>query len=148
MSLKKYGGTTPHIYGTDLTVEPPDGTSAEHPLAEGSIWKLGGTAIDGSGYKLSAAEEGDSFNECVLGIVSERATTMGPIGFKLLNGIQQVALVPMEAPYPEVGKSVEIGASGKSFRVHLDPVTGLPSYDGITYCVRADVAALLAEVLI
>ena len=139
----RYGGETPDLeYGLEITVEAPDGTTVAAPVLQGSIWKLGSTAADGTGYKAVATADNDTAVSCVLLQAKHRITSEGPLAVKVLGSYAQIRRLPyLEGELPEIGHSVMISATAG--------LVGVKEYAaGCGYTLYVDTVAHEAEVLI
>ena len=109
---QRYGGETPFNFGLTLTVEAPDNTTETVPVEAGAILKLGGTAADGSGYKVVAAADNDDPTSVVLVQALHRITSVGPLGVRVLGAYSQVRRLPyLTGEKPVVGHSVKVSAT-------------------------------------
>jgi hypothetical protein len=138
-----YGGETPLIgFGLRLTVESPTGTDATTPVAQGDLFKLGGTAADGSGYKAAALVGGNDSTSSVVIMALHNMTEVGPMGVVVLGPWQQVRRFNyVSGAAPTLGQSIE--ASGTNVR----KIAG-KAYDGDGIVLKVDTSALTAEVLV
>lgn len=138
-----YGGETPLIeYGLTLTVEAPTGTNATTPVEQGDLFKLSGTAADGSGYKAAALSAGNDSTSSVVVMALHRMTEVGPMGVYVLGGWQAVRrLNYVSGSAPTIGQSIEASAG------NVRKIAG-KAYDGDGYVLKVDTANLQAEVLV
>jgi len=138
-----YGGETPLTeFGLRLTVEAPTGTDATTPVAQGDVFKLGGTAADSSGYKAAACSDGNDATSSVLVMALHRMTEVGPMGVVVLGRWAQVRRVSYyTGAAPTLGQSIE--SSGSDVR----KIKG-KSFDGDGYVLKVDTSALQVEVLV
>jgi hypothetical protein len=116
MPSSRYGGPLPDVkYGFELTVEPPDGTSEAQPVRQGELFKLGGTAGDGSGYKAVACTAADT--PTTAGVVMLMAKhdlndSVQDLGVKLISAdAPTVVRLPFEGTAPTVGQSIAISGA-------------------------------------
>lgn len=138
-----YGGETPLIgFGLRLTVEAPTGTDSTTPVAQGDLFKLGGTAADGSGYKAAALASGNDSTSSVVVMALHAMTEVGPMGVFVLGNWHAVRrLNYVSGAAPTIGQSIE--ASGTNVR----KVAG-KAFDGDGYVTKVDTAGLQVEVLV
>jgi hypothetical protein len=144
--VTRIGGPTPDLkYGTELTVEGPDGVSSALPVRQGDIFKLGGVGADGTGYKVIPAVAGDDAGNCILVQAKHDLTDLKvPLGVKVIcmNGCQVLRLPYKTGSAPTIGQSVEVATAsvreivGKAFAV------------GHGYVLAVDTAAEDAEVFV
>lgn len=139
-----YGGQFPLVkYGVTLTVEAPDGTTTAAPVEQGDVFKLGGTASDGTGYKVVACSDGNDATSSVLVMALHRITSVNDLGVLILSGkwagVDRVRYHTGAAP--TLGQSIE--ASG----VNVREIKG-KSFDGDGYVLKVDTSALEVEVLV
>lgn len=138
-----YGGETPLIgFGLRLTVEAPTGTDATTPVEQGDIFKIGGTAADGSGYKAVAAASTDTEATAVLLMALHRMTEVGPMGVVVLGKYQQVRrLNYVSGAAPALNQQVAPSAT------NVRKVAGA-AFAGANMVLKVDTAALTVEVLV
>lgn len=138
-----YGGETPLIgFGLRLTVEAPTGTDATTPVAQGDLFKIGGTAADGSGYKAAALAAGNDSTSSVVLMALHAMTEVGPMGVVVLDKWQQVRrLNYVSGAAPTLGQSIEASAT------NVRKVVG-KAYDGDGIVLKVDTAGLQVEVLV
>lgn len=138
-----YGGELPLIrYGLELTVEAPTGTSATVPVEQGDIFKIGGTASDGSGYKAVAAANTDTPATAVWIMALHRITEVQQMGVLVLGQYETVVrLNYVSGAAPTLGQSVKPSAT------NVRKVAGV-AFDGSNMVLKVDTAALQVEVLI
>lgn len=137
-----YGGETPLIdFGLRLTVEAPTGTTTSAPVNEGDIFKIGGTASDGSGYKAAALADNDAPDAQVLVMAIHRQTFIGPMGVIVLGRYQQVRrLNYVSGQAPTLGQSIEANSTTRK-------ING-KAFDGTSLVLLVDANALTVDVLI
>jgi hypothetical protein len=148
--MATYGGETPWIgYGLTLTVEAPTGTSSSVPVNEGDIFKIGGTAADGSGYKIVAAANAD------IGAGSSGTAVADSIWVQAMQSMQEVGpmTVAVIGPFQRVtrlpyvsGSAPTLGQSVKPSAANVRKVAGV-AFTGQNIVLRVDTAALLVDVL-
>lgn len=148
--MANYGGELPFIgYGLTLTVEAPTGTDSTTPVVQGDIFKIGGSAADGSGYKVVAAANAD------IGIGSTGTAVGDSIWVMALHGISEVAPlgVCVLAPFQRVtklpyvsGAAPTVGQSVKPSATNVRKVAGV-TFNGSNIVLKVDTAALMVEVL-
>jgi hypothetical protein len=106
-----FGGETPLVpYAgpLTLTVEAPDGTTEAAPVIAGQLYKLSGTAADGSGYKIAACTAGDDPLEVVMVMALHRMTQVREMGVVLITPYRQVRRLPyISGAAPSLGNSIE-----------------------------------------
>lgn len=138
-----YGGETPLIdFGLRLTLESPTGTTTAAPVESGDLFKISGTAADGSGYKAAALTAGDDPGEVVIVQALHRMTSVGPMGVSVLGHFQQVRRVNyVSGAAPTLGQSIEASAT------NVRKVAGI-TYDGSSMVLLIDTNALQCEVLV
>jgi hypothetical protein len=138
-----YGGETPLIgFGLRLTVESPTGTDATTPVAQGDLFKLGGTAADGTGYKAVALVAGNDSTSSVILMALHPMTSVGPMGVYVLGPWQSVRrLNYVSGAAPTLGQSIEASAT------NVRKVVG-KAYDGDGYVLKVATADLQVEVLV
>jgi hypothetical protein len=138
-----YGGETPQVkYGLSITVESPDGTSATVPVEQGDLFKLGGTASDGSGYKAVALVSGNDATSSVVIMALHRITEVGTMGVQVIGRYSQIRrLNYVSGSAPTLGQSVE--ASGSNVR----KIVG-KAFDGDGFVCAVNTSDLTAEVLV
>lgn len=138
-----YGGETPSITTSfSLTVEAPTGTDSTTPVNEGDLFKLGGTAADGTGYKAVALASGNDSTSSVVVMAIHRIAEVGPMGVILLGPWHQVRRFNyVSGAAPTLGQSIE--ASGTNVR----KIAG-KAYDGDGYVLKVNTSDLTAEVLV
>ena len=140
--MVRYGGQTPSIgTGLRLTVEAPD-SAATVAVLPGDILKFGGTAADGTGYKVTETEADDSPGTSAMMCKAEtRSSGITPITVVLLNPQAQVTIVAVDTVSPpSVGQSVKIGSTPGRF-------VG-KAYNGDGYVLSVDASLHEAEVLL
>lgn len=144
MATARYGGETPLIkYGTELTAESPAATSPTVPIEQGDIFKFGGTAADGTAFKLAACAAGNDFtSEGVLLMALHRCEKANyPVGVKLLSrDLHQIRRLRYDGTAPTLGQSIEIAAG------NVRKVTG-KSQDGDGRVMAVNTATTEVEVL-
>jgi hypothetical protein len=145
--VQRIGGETPIIkYGTELSVEGPDGVSTASPVTAGDIFKLGGTGADGTGYKVVACVDGDSSANAILVMALHNLTDINvPLGVKILGayGLCQVRRLKYHTGVaPTIGNSIEV--SGNNVR----KIEGIAWAVAKGYVLAVDTTALDAEVLV
>lgn len=146
-----YGGETPLIgFGLRLTVEAPTGTSTSVPVEQGDIFKIGGTASDGSGYKVvaaaaanvSAGASGTAVADAIWVMALHRMTEVAQMGVFVLGPFQSIRrLNYVSGAAPTLGQSAVI--SGTNPR----KVAGA-SFNGSNIVLKVDTTALQVEVLV
>lgn len=146
-----YGGETPLIgFGLRLTVEAPTGTSASVPVEQGDIFKIGGTAVDGSGYKAVAATNADisggasgtATADSIFVMALHRMTEVQQMGVVVLGPYQQVRrLNYVSGAAPTLGQSVVPSAS------NVRKVAGV-TFNGSNRVMKVDTSDLTVEVLV
>lgn len=139
-----YGGQFPLVkYGITLTVEAPTGTDSTTPVEEGDVFKLGGTASDGTGYKAAACVDGNDATSSILVQALHRMTSVNQMGVLVLSGkwsgVTRVKYHTGAAP--TIGQSIE--SSG----VDVREIKG-KSFDGDGYVLKVDTTNLEVEVLV
>jgi len=141
--MADYGGDTPLIgFGLRMTVEAPTGTNATTPVEQGDLFKLGGTAADGSGYKAAALVGGNDATSSVVIMALHRMTEVAQMGVVVLGPWQQIKrLNYVSGAAPTLGQSIE--ASGTNVR----KIAG-KAYDGDGFVLKVNTADLTAEVLV
>ena len=138
-----YGGETPLIgFGLRLTVEAPTGTDATTPVEQGDIFKIGGTASDGSGYKAVAAANADTPATAIWLMALHRMTEVGPMGVVVLGPYQQVRRLNYVS-----GAAPTLNQSAKPSATNVRKIAGV-AFDGSNMVLKVDTAALQAEVLV
>lgn len=145
MPSTRYGGPLPDVkYGFELTVEPPNGTSEAQPIDQGELFKLGGTASDGSGYKAVACAAGDDPTEVVLLMAKHGLNdSVQDLGVKVLgHGDLTVVRLPYNGTAPTVGQSIEISAGD------VRAVTGIAWKKGGGRIMKVHTGTTEVEVLI
>lgn len=141
--MSGYGGETPLVkYGLSYTFESPDGTTAAVPVAQGDLFKIGGTASDGTGYKLVALVDGNDFTSSVIVMALHAIAEVGTMGAQILGNWHQIRrLNYVTGVAPTLGQSVE--ASG----VNVRKVKG-KAFDGDGIVLKVNTADLTVEVLV
>jgi hypothetical protein len=136
-----YGGESPMDFGLRFTVEAPTGTSTSAPVNAGDLFKISGTAADGSGYKAAALADNDAPDTSIIVQAIHRMTSVGPLGVLVLGRYQQVRRLPYTAGnVPTLGQSIEANGTTRT-------VNG-KTFDGTSIVLAVDTNALLVEVLI
>ena len=139
---QRYGGETPFVNGLTLTVESPAGTTTAAPVEAGDILKLGGTAADGSAYKVVACADEDTPASVVMVQALHRITEVGPLGVRVLSRYSQVRRLPyLVGEIPTLTNSVKISAT-------VDEVGVVAFADGKGYVLAVDTVAGDCEVLL
>lgn len=145
MPQQSFGGETPLVpYAgpLTLTVEAPDGTTEAAPVLQGQLFKLSGTAADGSGYKIAAMTAADAPSSVVMVMALHRATQVREMGVVLITPFRQVRrLSYVSGSAPSLGESIEAAAGD----VHK--IAG-KTYDGDGIVLKVNTADLDADVLI
>jgi hypothetical protein len=138
-----YGGELPLIrYGLELTVEAPTGTTTAVPVEQGDVFKIGGTASDGSGYKAVAATAADTSADSVWVMALHRMTEVQQMGVLVLGKYGTVVrLNYVSGAAPTLGQSVIPSAT------NVRKVAGT-AFDGSNMVLKVDTAALQVEVLV
>lgn len=138
-----YGGETPLIgFGLTLTLEAPTGTNATTPVEQGDIFKIGGTAADGTGYKAVAAANADTPATAIWVMALHRMTEVQQMGVFVLGNFQSVRrLNYVSGSAPTLGQSVKPSAG------NVRKVAGV-AFDGSNMVLKVDTAALQVEVLV
>lgn len=138
-----YGGETPLIgFGMTLTVEAPTGTSATIPVEQGDLFKLGGTAGDGTGYKAAALVAGNDATSSVVLMALHRMTEVAQMGVYVVGRWQSVRrLNYVSGAAPTLGQSIEASAT------NVRKVVG-KAFDTDGYVLKVDTTALQVEVLV
>lgn len=138
-----YGGETPLIgFGLRMTVEAPTGTDATTPVEQGDLFKLGGTASDGSGYKAVALAAGNDSTSSVVIMALHRMTEVNQMGVIVFGKWQQIRRVNyVSGAAPTLGQSIEASTTNPRKAVGK-------AYDGDGYVLKVDTTALTAEVLV
>jgi hypothetical protein len=143
--ILKLGGETPIIkYGTELTLQTPDGISEAAPQAQGDIFKIGGPASDGTQLKAVPAVAGDTMDTDYLVMALTRETVPGkPAGYKLLSGgmVQIRRLGYVSGAAPTLGQSVAVSAT------NVRKVAGIAQAHGCGLVVAVNTGDLEVEVL-
>lgn len=139
-----YGGETPLVeYGLTMTVEAPTGTDSTTPVNQGDLFKLSGTAADGSGYKVAAAAADDDPQNCILVMALHRMTSVGPMGVLVLGGYAGTTKFNYyTGAAPTIGQSIAVTAS------NVRKVKGIAWAAGKGYVTAVDTTNLMVEVLI
>jgi len=140
----KLGGETPIIkYGTELTLQTPDGISEDAPQLQGDLFKIGGPASDGTQLKAVACAAGDSMASVYLVMALTRETRPGyPAGYKVLSGQKvQIRRLRYDGSAPTIGQSVEIAAG------NVRKVTGIAQAAGKGLVVAVNTGDTEVEVL-
>jgi hypothetical protein len=143
MALPGYGGETPLVkYGLTLTVEAPTGTNSTTPVNEGDVFKIGGTAVDGSGYKAVAATNADRQGNAVLVMALHRMLEVQQMGVLVLGKYRgTVRLNYVSGAAPTLGQSVVPSAT------NVRKVAGV-AFDGSNIVLAVNTADLTVEVLV
>lgn len=146
-----YGGELPLTrYGLELTVEAPTGTTATVPVEQGDIFKIGGTASDGSGYKVVAAAAADipagasgvAVADSIHVMALHRMTEVAQMGVFVLAPYASVRrLNYVSGAAPTLGQSVVPSAT------NVRKVAGV-AFNGANMVLKVDTAALQVEVLV
>ena len=140
----EYGGELSDVkYGLELSVEVPTGTSATAPVNMGDLFKIGGTAADGSHYKaVPLAGANDLLTSIVIRAKhSVNRDDQPDLGVKVLGHYSKVLRLPyVTGAAPTLGQS--IAASGTNVR----RVAG-KAFDGTSYVLKVDTVNLIVEVL-
>ncbi|MGV0984972.1 MAG: hypothetical protein ACOYB2_10485 [Limnohabitans sp.] len=138
----RYGGADSHEgTGFRMTVEAPAGTTEAAPVLPGSIWKLGGTDVDGGGHKLVALVDNDAPANCVFVQAMERAHMVGPMTVRVLGGYSQIIKLPyLHGAAPTIGQSIQASAT-------VTKVDGKAFADGDGYVLFVDTVTEEVEVL-
>lgn len=145
MVAHQYGGETPQIkYGTELTLETPDGISESAPQLQGDLFKVGGPAADGTQLKAVPLVAADDPNTCIMVQALTRETKPDrPAGYKVINGygeqIRRMRYVSGAAP--ALGQSIEASATD------VRKVAGQAWARGAGMVVAVNTSALEVEVL-
>jgi len=142
----KFGGETPLVPWAGpmtLTVEAPTGTTEAAPVVAGQLYKISGTAADGSGYKIAACAENDDTLNCVLVMAMHRMTTVREMGVVLITPYRQVRRLPYRS-----GAAPTLGQSIATAPTDLGKIKGISyaAHKGIVLAVNT--ADLDADVLI
>lgn len=139
-----YGGETPLIdFALSMTVEGPTGTNAATPVEQGDLFKLGGTAYDGTGYKAAALAAGDDATSSVVLMALHRATEVGTMGVMVVGGYRGVVRFNyVTGAAPTIGQSIEASA------VDTRKVAGKAFARGDGYVLSINTANLTVEVLV
>jgi hypothetical protein len=125
-----------------LSCEAPTGTTSAAPVEAGEFFKLGGTAADGSGYKLAALAATDDPKTCVMVMALHRCTDMAvPIGVKVLGSYQQVRRGKYEGS-PAIGQSIDAAPTSQR------KLEGVTWADGQGYITWIDATAGEIEFII
>lgn len=131
----RYGGETPFTNGLRISVEAPAGTTTSAPVAVGEVFKLGGTAADGSGYKLTALGANDDPNTCVMVQALSGATAVTDLTVAVLGPYQQIRRAVYEGS-PSIGQSIDAAptsqrkvegvtwAAGQGYITYVDATAG------------------------
>lgn len=139
-----YGGETPLVkYGLSYTFESPTGTTTAAPVEQGDLFKVSGTASDGSGYKLAALTAGDDPTEVVMVMALHRMTEVGTMGGQLIGNWHQVRrLNYVSGSAPTLGQSIEAAAG------NVRKVAGKAFAIGSGIVLKVNTADLTVEVLV
>lgn len=138
----RYGGELSAMLLPSITVEAPTGTSTTVPVEIGDLFKLGGTNVDGNGYKAAALVAGEDPGEVVMIQATERKTDVGPMSVRVLSGYRGVVLVRYEGTAPTLGQGIVTHATV------LREVSGQAYADGKGYVLHVDTVAGEVEVLV
>lgn len=138
-----YGGETPLIDGGfRLTLESPTGTTSSIPVEQGDLFKIGGTAADGTGYKAAALVAGNDATSSVVVMALHRMTEVGPMGVIVLGGYQGIVRFNyVSGAAPTLGQSIEASAT------NVRKVVG-KAWDGDGMVLKVNTAELTVEVLV
>jgi hypothetical protein len=137
----RYGGTTPFNYGLRLSVEAPAGTSTSVPVVVGQVFKIGGTAADGSGYKLVALTGTDDPLTCVMVQALTGATDVSDVTVAVLGPYSQVRRAVYEGS-PTIGQSIDAAPTSQR------KVEGVTWVHGQGYITFVDATATEVEFII
>jgi len=141
----RLGGETPIIkYGSELTFESMSTVSATAPINQGEIFKIDGTATDGTAYKLAECAAGDNPAEVTMVMALHRCQDPNQlVGGKLLNGSEvQVRRLKYDGAAPSLGNSIEAAAG------NVRKVTGIAYAKGAGRVMAVNTATTEVEVLI
>lgn len=140
----KLGGETPIIkYGTELTLQSPDGISESAPQLQGDLFKIGGPASDGTQLKAVPCAAADTMASVYMVMALSRETRPGyPCGYKVLSGQSvQIRRLRYDGAAPTIGQSVEIAAG------NVRKVTGIAHAKGAGLVVAVNTGDTEVEVL-
>lgn len=143
MGIRYGGAETPRDNGLRMSVEAPDGVSTSAPVNVGDLFKLGGTDLDGSGYKVAALTAGEDPTEVVMVQALERKTEESVMTVAVLGPYSQIRRIPYKTgSAPTVGQSIETATAS------VREVVGIAFKYGGGFVLYVDTVNEEVEVLI